>query len=127
MCRGGSGAGQDRAGLGEVPHSALKIRPDEPSVLSNLGLSYVLLDDTLARLRPHAQRTVDAMLTMAMDRESRRLLDQLAGRSTVQEPGRSVPWPRSTEYCSGVNSRRHCSSVFSTAKCFVVMRLLPRL
>lgn len=38
------------------------------------------LADTLARLRPHAQRTVDAMLTMAMDRESRRLLDQLAGR-----------------------------------------------
>jgi DNA-binding transcriptional MerR regulator len=40
------------------------------------------LADTVAGLRPHAQRTVDAMLTMAMDRESRRLLDQLADRAT---------------------------------------------
>ena len=39
------------------------------------------LADTLARLRPHAQRTVDAMLTRAIDRESQRLLDDLIARS----------------------------------------------
>ena len=38
--------------------------------------------DTLVRLRPHAQRTVAAMLAMAMDRESGRLLDRLAERVT---------------------------------------------
>lgn len=41
------------------------------------------LADTLARLRPHAQRTVDAMLTRAIDRESQRLLDDLMARSRV--------------------------------------------
>lgn len=48
------------------------------------------LADTMARLRPHAQRTVDAMLTMAMDRESRRLLDQLGGRAATPSPDPSV-------------------------------------
>lgn len=32
------------------------------------------------RLRPHAQRTVDALLLMAMQRETDRLLDQMANR-----------------------------------------------
>jgi len=35
----------------------------------------------VVRLRPHAQRTVDALLLMAMQRETDRLLDQLANRS----------------------------------------------
>lgn len=31
--------------------------------------------------------------------------------SKAQLPGRSVPWPRSTAYCSGVSRRRHSASV----------------
>jgi len=37
----------------------------------------------VVRLRPYAQRTVDALLLMAMQRETDRLLDQLAGRTDL--------------------------------------------
>src|SRR5213078_1507208 len=41
-------------------------------------------------------------------------------RSSAHDPGRSVPCPRSTAYCSGVRMRFHSSSVFSTGKCCVL-------
>jgi DNA-binding transcriptional MerR regulator len=44
--------------------------------------------ETVIRLRPHAQRTVDALLAMAMQKEADRLLSQIAGEA---EPPSSAP------------------------------------
>jgi hypothetical protein len=43
--------------------------------------------ETVIRLRPHAQRTVDALLAMAMQREADRLLAQIAGEAEPPAAG----------------------------------------
>ena len=42
--------------------------------------------ERVLRLRPHAQRTVDALLLMAMQRQTDRLMEQLAAVSAAREP-----------------------------------------
>jgi DNA-binding transcriptional MerR regulator len=60
----------------ELPEGEKLTHPLEPEVAQRL-----------LRLRPYAQRTVDAVLLMAMQRETDRLLDQIA--PTAQSAGQS--------------------------------------
>jgi DNA-binding transcriptional MerR regulator len=50
------------------------------------GRSATDVADALMRLRPLAKQTVDALLSMALDQESRKLLEQRAGRSRKAKP-----------------------------------------
>jgi Flp pilus assembly protein TadD len=90
------GAALDQLGRGEEARqyyaSALRIVPDEPSVLSNLGLSYLLAKDLakaeetlrLANSRPDADARVRLNLAMVVG-----LRGRMAEAETLAKEGRS--------------------------------------